>query len=247
MDIGQSKESFQNDNRIYRQLVLEPQIRATNIVHDIDMIQAYHLRHGVFAEELAWVPCSENGLEADSYDNHAEHFGVFQNKSLLAYLRLVMPTHRFMLEKEFACLVSADHHIRKANDTCEVSRLCVKPDERATKVHTDIGSMGISMFLYRQVYKWCGQFGVRYLYLVVEYKVYRLLSMLGFPCSLVGEPTRMPDGVVAVAAIMDWREFEKRNELNRPKLIDWFNQPQAYQGVLLPQRPEVCLQPQAFS
>jgi acyl homoserine lactone synthase len=202
-----------------------------------DVPSAYGLRHKVFAQELRWVPQSDDGLERDVYDAHALHFGVFRDRKILSYLRLVSPEHRYMLEKEFRALVSPDHDIRKAPDTREVSRLCVSFDERGTKVRTSLGSLGVSMLLYRQVYQWCVPNKVRYLYLVVEYKVLRLLKMFGFPCVLVGEPTRMPDGVVAAAAIMDWREFEAKNLLARPELVEWFNQDPEYRDGLLPPPP----------
>lgn len=210
---------------------------AARVLQPQDVTAAYGLRHKVFAQELRWVPLGDDGLEHDVYDAHAKHFGVFRDRKILSYLRLVSPEHRYMLEKEFRALVSSDHDIRKAPDTREVSRLCVSFEERGTKVQTSIGSMGVSMLLYRQVYQWCVPNQVRYLYLVVEYKVLRLLKMFGFPCVLVGEPTRMPDGVTAAAAIMDWREFEAKNLLSRPELVDWFNQDQEYRGGLLPPRP----------
>jgi acyl homoserine lactone synthase len=222
-------------------------ISARNIGYQDEIEQAYRLRHKVFSGELAWVPATSDGREVDIYDEHAEHFGVFRNKRIVSYLRLVMPSYRFMLEKEFSCLVSKDHEIVKTSDTCEVSRLCVSLGERGTKVDTSIGRIGVSMFLYRSAYRWCVRYGVRHLYLVVEHRVYRLLSMLGFPCSLVGEPTRMPDGVVAVAAKMDWREFEEINRSKRPALLSWFNQSQAFRGGLPQQLLEPGLQPRAFS
>ena len=210
---------------------------AARVLSAPEVTAAYGLRHKVFAQELRWVPLSDDGLEHDAYDAQAKQFGVFRDRKILSYLRLVSPEHRYMLEKEFRSLVSPVHDIRKAPDTREVSRLCVSFDERGTKVRTPIGSMGVSMLLYRQVYQWCVPNKVRYLYLVVEYKVLRLLKMFGFPCVLVGEPTRMPDGVVAAAAIMDWREFEAKNLLSRPELLDWFNQDQEYRDGLLPPPP----------
>ncbi len=210
---------------------------AARVLGARDVPAAYRLRHEVFAKELRWVPLCDDGLEHDVYDAHAKHFGVFRDRKMLSYLRLVSPEHRYMLEKEFRALVSPDHDIRKASDTREVSRLCVSSDERGTKVRTSIGTIGVSMLLYRQVYQWCIPNKVRYLYLVVEYKVLRLLKMFGFPCVLVGEPTRMPDGVTAAAAIMDWREFETKNLLARPELVDWFNQDQEFQAALPPPRP----------
>lgn len=244
--------AYRNDEYLKRRVTYKQEIESVNkvdarVIDDDTILLAHRLRHKVFAEELRWVPWNSNGLEQDAYDGYAEHFGVFRNIKLLSYLRLVTPDYRFMLEKEFSNLVSPGHIIRKASDTREVSRLCVSFDERSTKIHTAIGSLGVSMFLYRRVYQWCAEFKVRYLYLVVEYKVFRLLNMLGFPCTLIGEPTKMPDGVVAAAAIMDWRDFEDRNYFKRPELMGWFNQYQVRQDGLLPQQLAGGLQHQAFS
>jgi N-acyl-L-homoserine lactone synthetase len=239
-----------SDRHLYygkRKNVSNSGIKAKNIVSCNEIEQAYRLRHEVFSKELTWVPAASDGREVDAYDENAEHFGVFRNHKILSYLRLVMPSYRFMLEKEFSCLVSPGHEIRKSSDTCEVSRLCVSDVERGTKVESPVGKVGVSMLLYRSVYQWCIRYGVRHLYLVVEYRVYRLLSMLGFPCALVGEPTRMPDGVVAVAALMDWRRFEEINWSRRPELVSWFNQSQAFQGGLPLQPLEPGSQLQAFS
>ncbi|UJX41727.1 GNAT family N-acetyltransferase [Desulfovibrio sp. JY] len=222
------------------------EIIEAHVIHDDAIEVAYRLRHKVFAEELGWVHQSKQRLERDAYDKGAEHFGVFRGEKLLSYLRLVSPPC-YMLDTDFSNLVSTKHKLRKMNDTREVSRLCVSMDERDTKVNTAIGSVGVSMLLYRCVYRRCVEINVRYLYLVVEYKVFRLLKMFGFPCKCVGEPTRMPDGVIAVAAIMDWREFEDTNERKRPDFMVWFNQYRVHQDVLPPQQPVLYLQHPTFS
>lgn len=220
---------------------------GVGIIKNDTMVSAYRLRHQVFCEELRWVPWSDDGLERDVYDAHAEHFGVYKQGSVLSYLRLVSPNYRYMLEKEFSSLVGPDHAIRKNSDTREVSRLCVRSNERSTKIKTEIGSVGVSMLLYRSVYQWCVAREVRYLYLVVEYKVLRLLKIFGFPCELIGEPTRMPDGVVAAAAIMDWRDFEEKNLWKRPELVHWFSRSQEYQDVSPLQLPVSGSRHPAFS
>jgi N-acyl amino acid synthase of PEP-CTERM/exosortase system len=211
-------------------------------------IQAYHLRHDVFSRELMWVSEKSDGLEVDDYDSSAVSFGVFDGrKRLLAYLRLLLPEARFMIEKEFSMLINPEHKIRKDDDTAEVSRLCVDPRARNETVRSDEGAYGISMLLYKGVYHWCLGNGVRHIYLVVEHKVLRLLKAKGFPCSTAGEPTVMPDGVVAVAATMDWREFERLNGLKRPGMFSWFSRAQSAPSQGRQPRPEACLQRQVYA
>jgi len=190
-----------------------------------ERVQAYHLRHRIFCRELKWVPGREDLLETDDYDEYAVSFGVFDRESrLAAYLRLIMPQRPFMLEKEFLPLVGPGHRIRREDDRAEISRLCVAPEARRSRVVSSSGAYGVSMFLFKGVYHWCVDNGIRHLYAVTEEKVYRLFCAKGFPYRLIGEPTRMADGVTAMAVIMDWREFETLNASRRPRMLRWFTQ-----------------------
>ena len=143
----------------------------------------------------------------------------YKKGRLLAFIRLILPQTTFMLEREFSLLVGAEHKIRKEDDTVEVSRLCIAPEARDYAVSGSFGSQSLSMLLYKGVYHWCDRWNIRHLYLVVEQKIYRLLHLKGFPCKIIGKPITMPDGVIAVAATMDWREFKILNEIKRPQIL----------------------------
>ncbi len=218
--------------------IQEGNFTFSNLTNEKEKIQAYCLRHRVFCRELGWVE-SENSLEMDDYDRNAVFFGVFNEEHrLLAFLRLIPPVNSFMLEREFAMLIGAEYRLRKEMDTVEVSRLCVVAEARKERLVSNSGTYSISMFLYKGVYHWCMRNDIRYLYLVVEYKIYRLLTAKGFSCNLTGKPVTMPDGVVAVAAIMDWREFEALNSVKRPAMLKWFSQYQSVHAQSLLQQPE---------
>jgi len=194
-------------------------------VYDEERIQAYHLRHRIFCRELGWVPGREDLLEIDDYDDYAVFFGVFDSeRRLAAYLRLIMPEKPFMLEKEFLSLVGPGHKIERSRDRAEISRLCVAPEARKSRIASGSRTYGISIFLFKGVYHWCIDKGIRYLYAVTEEKVYRLFCAKGFPYRLIGEPTTMADGVTAMAVILDWREFEELNSAKRPQMLEWFSQ-----------------------
>jgi N-acyl amino acid synthase of PEP-CTERM/exosortase system len=210
-------------------VVVTESIFTARNMDEKDMEKAYSLRHLVFAEELRWAPTDPSGLEVDKYDSISDHFGVFAGEELLAYLRLIRSDNRFMLENEFIELVSNDHTIRKYRDTSEISRLCLARRARDYKtMSTDFGTYDITMLLYKCVYRWCKENKVRYLYFVVAQQVFRLLNARGFPCDLVGEPKKMPDSIVAVAAILDWRKFEMRSVSKKPRLLAWLtNQPKS--------------------
>ena len=208
-----------------------------NITNNKEKTMAHKLRHRVFSQELGWVPQSKDFMEVDGYDENAVFFGVFDEyQNLKSFLRVVMPQSTFMLEKEFPFLLGENYKVRKENDTVEVSRLCVAPEARSEKASGNFGVHSVSMMLYKGFYHWCLKNSIRYLYLVVEEKVYRLLCAKGFPCKLVGESIVMPDGVIAVAAMLDWREFEEIG-IKRPKMFTWFKQNQLSLSLTqLPQR-----------
>lgn len=204
--------------------------------------QGYRLRQDVFSRELGWVRGNGDGLERDDYDDDATAVGVFDRHGrLCAYLRLIPSPWNFMIEREFAALVGPSHAIRKENDTAEVSRLCVAHGERNRRIHAGSGDYTLTLFLYKGAYLWCEAHQIRYLYLVVEQMVFRLLNRQGFPCRPVGEPVVMPDGIRAIAAIMDWREFEAINASQRPELMNWFSRCLSAPSPSPPRLPEAFL------
>lgn len=195
---------------------------------------SFKLRHTIFSKELKWVPMRDNCREIDGYDREATYIGVFDKlQNLAAMVRVIRSNSTFMLEKEFPFLL-ADHLPRKEHDTVELSRLCVAPEARSVTLTDNFGLHGVSTFLYKGVYHWCLKNKVRYVYLVVEQRVFRLLCAKGFPCKPVGDPVAMPDGVEAVAALLDWREFENANVAKRPNLLEWFSQYRSDLRIMLP-------------
>jgi acyl homoserine lactone synthase len=230
------QQERKNPERIetYSIFIREGELVVKNLITEEEKIQAYHLRHRIFAQELEWVPQSENGLETDSYDDYAIPFGVFDTDNrMLAHIRLILAGYPFMIEKDFKLLVSSEHVIRHEGDTGETSRICVAPEARPGMVSGNFGIHRISMFLYKGVYHWSLRNNIRYIYTVVEHKVWRLLRTAGFPCKLIGEPQVMPDGTKACAVIMNWLEFEALNAEKRPDMLRWFTQ---YQSVLAEQQ-----------
>jgi N-acyl-L-homoserine lactone synthetase len=201
---------------------------VVKIIYDkIEKFQAHCLRYEVFCQELKWTPENQEMMERDEYDESAIFLGVFKKQErLVAYLRLLLPDKPFMLEKVFSMLVEADHVIRHLDDTAEVSRLCVTSDAKHDIIHCGFGVNSITLLLYKGVYHWCLSNAIRYIYLVVEPKLLRLLKIKGYPCRSIGPSKIMPDGVSAVAAMMDWREFETLNAVKNPKMLEWFIQHQ---------------------
>jgi len=59
---------------------------------------------------------------------------------------------------------------------------------------------------------------------------------------MIGMPLTMKDGTIAVAAIIDLREFELVNKVKRPEMMKWFTQYQSVPAQWLSQQPESFLQ-----
>jgi acyl homoserine lactone synthase len=192
-----------------------------------ELNQAFRLRHEIFAEELKWVPEDEFGLEIDRYDVNGVHFGVMDmDGNLLAYMRILPTSGPYMLENEFSFLVGRDHDIRHSFDTAEISRLCVSRTARSKVVTGNFGMHSTSILLLKGVYHWSSKEHVRYLYAVTEDKVHRLYRAKGFPFKAIGDVKVMPDGVNAVAIMLDWYEFSMNNLAKKPRFYSWFSQVQ---------------------
>jgi N-acyl-L-homoserine lactone synthetase len=182
---------------------------------------AYHLRHQVFAEELGWVPKNKSSLEIDDYDLNCTMVGLFAESRLIACLRILLPTQQFMIEKEFNAIMSG-YKIVKTPKTIEATRFCIAGDVRKSKVSTNFGNFPIMMALEKAFYNWCRSHEMDIVYMVVSNHFFRLLNLLGMPCSAVAPAVTMPDGVTALAAISSWSAFEQYNSKKNPALLTWF-------------------------
>jgi len=196
-----------------------------NIKANVDLVKSHRLRYRVFCEELGWGVQSAGGIEKDGYDGHSVAFSVFDEyDTISACLRLALPCGPFMIENEFASLVAPGHKIMRKDDTVEVSRLCVAKEARRDQVSGNFGAHGVLMLMMKAVYQWSRMNGIRFIYAVTEFKVYKLSRSRGFPFKLIGKPTVMPDRVVAVAMLMDWDDFRLANGIKRPRLMEWYNE-----------------------
>jgi acyl homoserine lactone synthase len=238
----------QFDARVSSGLIIEENgFLIKNLTDEGEKAQAYRLRHQVFCKELKWVPETEASLEIDAFDDDAVFLGVLNEYGqLMAFVRIIKPEKRFMLEEVFSFLVGHEHTIRKESDTVELSRLCVVPEARNHINQSNFNTGMISMLVYKGIYQWCKSNKIQYLYLEVEYKFYKLLCKYGFPCDMIGPPHIMPDGILAIALILDVKRFESLNALEQPELLRWFSQGQSSPLVQQLQQPEFYLQNQAF-
>ncbi len=213
-----------------------------SIESEEEYLQAYRLRYQVFCETLGWVPPNSTGLEIDRYDSRATLLGLFsEENTLLGLIRLLPPNQPFMLETDFSDLVAPGYQIRKEADTIEISRLTVTPSSKKQ----GLSSRYLSILL-KGLYQWALVNEIRYSYLEVEKRFWRVLQFLGFLSTPVGPVKSLPPaGANSVAAILDWEEFRSHNQIHQPGFLDWMTTVQSAPVVLPEQwrvrglRPEV--------
>lgn len=210
------------DNRYATINFFEHGFNVKNLTSSSEQEEAYKLRHKVFVDELGWVPPQSNCREIDAYDGDGMiSLGVFDHEGrMIAHMRITLPQRVFMMEKEFSSLIQIP--IKKTSRAVEVSRVCTEVDTRRAKVATTYGRYHVAMVLYKGLYLWCKKNRVHHIYMVIEYKLLRLLKLSGFPCREIGALTIMPDGVSAVAVRLNWREFDAVNKWCKPQLLIWF-------------------------
>ncbi|MDA3839530.1 MAG: N-acyl-L-homoserine lactone synthetase [Patescibacteria group bacterium] len=201
----------------------EQNLIVKTLVSVTEKQQAYKFRKTIFIDELNWVKDGGDEFEIDEYDNTGTiPLGVFeQTGRMIAHLRITLPQHDFMMEKEFSVLI--DTPIHKTDYAIEISRVCTCSDTRNIMITTSLGSYHISMLLYKGLYEWCCKNHIHTMYMVIEYKLFRLLKLSGFPCKKIGKIVLMPDGVSAISVKINWREFEKINSEAKPQLLSWFS------------------------
>ncbi len=186
-----------------------------------EMDLAYRFRYRIFCRALRWISPSTPGIDRDRYDDWATLLGVFEESGdLRAMVRILPPTKPFMLESDFAQLLAADHRIRKAPDTIELTRFAVDP----SAAQTPGLSQRLSLLLYKGLYHWCWNNAVRYAYLVVEKYFFRAIQLAGFPCRRIGPLHRLPPAnVESLAGIFDMNVFVSEARAKRPQLEAWMN------------------------
>lgn len=232
---------------MYKDVIFKEEAFSVQTFSDYESkVQAYKLRHEVFAQTLQWVPESKDGLEYDEYDKYAIHFGVFkQPDELTSYMRLILPHDLFMLEKidTFRNLLPRDYVLNKKS-AAEISRFCTRDDNRRNAmVKTQAKDFSQSILLLKGVYHWCNLNDIRYLYAVTEYKIHRLFKSYGFPFkNIIERPFyAMPDGTKVTIISLDWREFEEETIMKNRELHKMFKECHQYpkdHGTLLQQPSE---------
>lgn len=187
---------------------------------EAELTQAYRLRHKVFAEALRWVPPTDDGQEMDMYDLWGTSIGLFDSRGTLhGMARLLPATGLFMLEQDLRMLLPSDHILRKERDTAEITRLAIDPDIKDKGL-----SARLLLTLVKGIYHWAQAQDVRFLYIEVDYRFFRVLNAMAIACDPLGPPVALPPaGTLSIAAIMDIVRCEQVLGRKRPKVMEWMS------------------------
>lgn len=178
--------------------------------------QAQRLRGFVFGEKLKWIDADSQSGDIDAYDQFAIHFGVLEKNDVIAYGRLIPGEEQFMIEHDFSPLVEGIR-IRKGCDSAEISRLVISDDFRGT-----LAGEVLQAFLYRAMYRWALNNGMRYWYIVVTPGYFRKLQRYFNFCQ-IGLPFCFDaSGQPAIAGFVDLRDAEERVRKNNILISIWY-------------------------
>ncbi len=168
--------------------------------------QVHALRAEVFCRELGWVGSADDTVERDEFDAGSVHVAVVDERSnVVAAVRLTGGDSPWMLDSVFRRLAGPGL-VEKGPHTAEASRLVVARSSRAERL---LDGRRTCDLVYKGTYAYCVLKRIRHVYMVTSDVVLRHMLRTGLPCVALAPPTRMPDGVNALAVKLDWSQLSR--------------------------------------
>jgi N-acyl amino acid synthase of PEP-CTERM/exosortase system len=211
--------------------------------------RALELRYQVYCLECNFLSPDDypEGLETDEHDKDAAHFYAFDaHEELAGYVRLIRPDAQQLFPIQKHCQVSAGGEaLPIPAQAAEISRLMVRNDYRrrrgdrlsgVTAEQNKAAFAGerrheapqILLSLYRQMYAYSRESGIRYWYAAMERPLARSLQRLNFGFRSLGPETDYYGPVAPYLA--DLRELEAQVGERRPELLKWMQHPERWYG-----------------
>lgn len=216
-------------------------------VDDSELKRILALRYEVYCLECGFISPGQfrDKLESDEFDAHSVHFSAHNLRDeVVGSLRLVRPSplKGFPFER-YCTSLYGDIALPRVEESGEVSRLVVRREYRrrmgdllagitdcADRRHrteersADRRSRGpqILLGLYREIYQYCIQSGIRYLYAAMEKSLARALARYEFIFTPIGLETDYFGRVTPY--MIDLRELEARVGALNPALMDWLRE-----------------------
>ena len=209
---------------------------------------ALQLRYQVYCIECNFLSPEDypEGVETDEHDKDAAHFYAFdEDEELVGYVRLVSPDADQQFPIQRHCHASGVPALPCPSQAAEISRLMVRADYRrrrgdrlsgVTAEQNTAAFAGerrheapqILMSLYRQMYAYSRESGIRYWYAAMEKPLARSLLRLKFGFEAIGPETDYYGPVAPYLA--DLRKLEADVGAHRPELLEWLQTPERWFG-----------------
>ncbi len=210
----------------------------------------YRLRYAIYCEECGFLSADDypDGLEIDSFDERSAQFSaVNDDQEVVGTARLVLASSD---EADFPlmshCPPEADFVVPPARESAEVSRLAVNRKYRRRKGDTLFGvneeeirkepgakdevtgerrsnAPLLVLGLYREMYCYSRENGIRYWYAAMEGSLARVLKFFGFNFVPIG-PQHDYYGPVR-PYLGDLDVLEAQLKASNPDLLAWFQSP----------------------
>jgi N-acyl amino acid synthase of PEP-CTERM/exosortase system len=206
---------------------------------------AFELRYQVYCIECSFLSPEDypDGVESDEHDDGAAHFYAFDaDDELVGYVRLVRPGADALFPIQKRCTLSVDGAaLPPVGESAEISRLMVRGDYRRRRGDRLSGVTAkqnnavfagdrrceapqILLGLYRQMYAYSREHGIRHWYAAMERPLARSLLRLDFAFRPIGPQTDYYGPVAPYVA--DLRELEAQVGQRHPALLTWLQEPE---------------------
>jgi N-acyl amino acid synthase of PEP-CTERM/exosortase system len=227
------------------QAELAPSFRSREVLPGSDdplLDRMYELRFQVYCLETGFLPPDHypDRREMDEYDASSAHFCALNLRDeLVGYARLVRPTglKTFPFQRHCTTLLEGVT-LPEPSEAAEISRLMVNHDYRRRRgdnlasvtVTPDPGhpahelrskSPQILLSLYRQMYVYSRNHGIRYWYAAMEHPMARALGRMHFAFRQIGPQTDYYGPVEPYLG--DLRELEAHLGKRNPELLEWLH------------------------
>lgn len=203
------------------------------------MDRVRQLRFQVYCVECDYLASADypDGRESDECDAHSAHFAAMNERSEVAgYVRLVRPDAIQTFPFQTHCVQLLDGvNLPPANESAEISRLMVssryrrRRGDKLSGVTVDehpisdeerrVSSPQILLCMYREMYQYSLQHGIRYWYAAMERYLATALKGMNFGFQQIGPYT---DYYGPVAPFLgDLRQLEDGLSQSAPALLEW--------------------------
>lgn len=206
----------------------------------------YALRYQIYCLECHFLNAARypDGLEIDDYDQRSAHFSATNADGVVAgTARLVLPLADDPFPFFDHCPPFPDFEPPAEAESGEVSRLAVKreyrrragdtlwginqshlkgPSAQDESPHGEkrVNAPLLVLGLYRQIYRFSCENGIRYWYAAMEKGLARVLRIYGFHFTPIGPESDYYGPVTPYLG--DLRKLERELEASNPALMWWF-------------------------